>query len=100
MTENNKELPAIDEYEGWKLLEDKTINDRTLVCWYNPENEIISLCLFNIYQTNELSKRTAETTWGFITHAVSEMHTCDEAAEIVGLYLKDMESENYWWEID
>jgi len=28
------------------------------------------------------------------------MHTCDEAAEIVGLYLKDMESENYWWEID
>jgi len=49
MTENNKELPAIDEYEGWKLLEDKTINDRTLVCWYNPENEIISLCLFNIY---------------------------------------------------
>lgn len=92
-------LETIDEQEGWKLLERKSINDRTIICWFNPDDNIISLCIFNLNeQPNELSKRSPYSTWGYITHMVTQMYTPKEAAEVVSLYLQDMEKENYWWE--
>lgn len=89
----------IKEDEGWKLLEEISINDRTLIAWYNPNDGIISLILAHLdEQPNELSRKSPYTTWGYITHFVTAMYTCKEAAEVVGLYLKDLEGENYWWE--
>lgn len=89
----------IEENNGWKLLEQFTSNDRTVVAWYNPENTTISLMIFHLTdQPNWLSQKSPYTTWGYLTHAVSKMYTCQEAAKVVGLYLKDLEAENYWWE--
>lgn len=89
----------IDEDSGWKLLEERTFNDRTLVAWYNPDDGIISLIITHYSdQPNELSKRSPYTTWGYITHMVSGLYTCKEAAEVVSLYMQDIEKENAWWE--
>ena len=89
----------IDEQDGWKLLEEYTFNDRTLIAWYNDDDGIISLILTHLTdQPNELSKRSPYTTWGYVTWMVSEMHTCEEAASVVSLYMQDMEKENWWWE--
>ena len=92
-------LETIDEEEGWKLLERKTINDRTLICWYNPDTNIVSLFLFHITeQPNELSKRSPYSTFGYATHYVTSMYTLKEASEVVSLYLQDMENDRFWWE--
>lgn len=89
----------IDQEDGWKLLEQVSINDRTLIAWYNPEDGIISLMIGHLTdQPNELSKRSPYTTWGYITHVVTGVYTCEEAGNVVSLYLQDMESEKYWWE--
>lgn len=89
----------IAEEDGWKLLEERTFNDRTLIAWYNPDNSVISLMISHLTdQPNNMSKRSPYTTWGYITHMVTRMYTCKEASEVVSLYLKDIESENYWWE--
>lgn len=94
-------MRVISEDQGWKLLEQVTINDRSLVCWYNPNDSVISLSLFSLVdQPNELSKRSIYTTWGYVTHMESNMMTVKEAAEVVGLYMKDLESGNYFWEKD
>ena len=39
-----------------------------------------------------------ESTWGFVRLFIDKMLTTKEAAEVVGLYMKDIENENYWWE--
>jgi len=92
-------LGVLREEDGWKLLEEKTINDRTILVWYNPNDQVISLMLFNVSeQPNEVSKRSPYTTWGYVTFFASQMKTPKEAAEVVSLYLKDMENEKYWWE--
>jgi len=89
----------IDEQDGWKLLERYTFNDRTLIAFYNGDDGGISLILTHYdEQPNELSKKSPYTTWGYVTYAVSHMHTCEEAAKVVGLYMKDMETDNFWWE--
>jgi hypothetical protein len=95
----NLSKPLEEDY-GWLLLEKKTINDRTLICWYNPNDSIISLCLFHLEPINRLSQSSPETTWGYATKLVTGMYTEKEAAEVVGLYLNDMETANYWWELD
>ena len=89
----------LDEEDGWKLLEKFTFNDRTLIAWYCPNDSIISLIIANLLdQPNELSKKSPYTTWGYVTHTVSEMYNCEEAANVVSLYMKDMENEIFWWE--
>jgi hypothetical protein len=96
-----KDLITISEDKGWKLLEQITINDRSLICWYNPNDGVISLSLFHLTdQPNELSKKSPYSTWGYVTYLVTNMMTSVEAAEVVGLYLKDIENENAWWEKD
>ena len=89
----------IDEDEGWLLLERQTINDRTLLCWFNPKIDIISVSLFNLLkQPNSLSKKINESQWGFMTHYVSNITSDMEATEVVNLYMKDLNAGNYWWE--
>lgn len=89
----------LDEKDEWKLLEEKTINDRSLVAWYCPDTSIISFVLTHISdKPNALSERSPYTTWGYITHLETKMHTAKEAAEVISLYLQDLEQENYWWE--
>lgn len=88
------------EEDGWKLLEEFTFNDRTIIAWYNADDGVISLILTHLTdKPNELSKRSPYTTWGYVTWMVSEMYTCEEAASVVSLYMKDMQKENYWWEL-
>lgn len=85
--------------DGWRLLEQVTFNDRTLLCWYNADNSTIGLFLFNAFdRPNEMSKKSPESTYGYVTHSVSSIYTEKEAAEVVGLYLKDLENDNIWWE--
>jgi hypothetical protein len=85
--------------KGWKLLEQKSINDRTIVVWYNPQEAVISLIIFHLTdQPNEFSKQSPYSTWGWATYYTSQMYTEKEAAEVVSLFLQDMESDNYWWE--
>ena len=89
----------IEEDSERKLLEQVTINERSLVAWYEVDTESISLMLFHYdEQPNALSKLSPYTTWGYLTRAEEKMMTEKEAAEVVGLYLKDMEQENFWWE--
>ena len=89
----------IDEEDGWKLLEEFTRNDRTIIVWYNPNDGVISLIITHLDgQPNALSQRSPYTTWGYVTHMETKMMTESEAAEVVGLYLKDMENDNWWWE--
>lgn len=89
----------IDEDETHKLLEQISINERTLVATYDIANKSISMVLFHLTeQPNQISKLAAESTWGYTTHFVDKMMTEKEAAEVVGLFLKDIENENFWWE--
>lgn len=90
---------VLDEKDGYKLLEEKTINDRTLLCYYNPTDRTISLMLFHLTdQPNSVSKRSPYTTWGYLTFFTTNMMSEKEAAEVVSLYLQDMEKDNYFWE--
>lgn len=83
----------------WKILEQVSINDRTLLVWINPNDSIISMMLGHISERpNVLSLKSPYTTWGYITHIVSNISSTKEAAEVAGFYLKDLEQENYWWE--
>jgi len=94
-------MKPIDIDEGWKLLEQASFNGRTLICWLNPKNDIISIFLFNLLsQPNDLSRRSNLSQWGWSTHYVSNITTTMEASQVVGLYLQDMEKQNYWWEAD
>lgn len=89
----------IEEDEGWKLLEQVTINDRTLIAWYNPEDSVISLMLFHLTdQPNEISKKSPYTTWGYVTRAESNIYSCEEASDVVSLYIGDIKNNNFWWE--
>ena len=89
----------IDENPERILLEKITINERSLVAWYEVESKSISLMLFHYdEQPNALSKLSPYTTWGYLTRAEEKMMSEAEAAEVVGLYLKDIENENFWWE--
>ncbi len=97
----NGELEVIQEDDGWKLLEQTTVNDRTLIAWYNPDTTDIGICLFHLTdQPNELSKKSPHSTWGYVTYMIDGMYSEKEAAQVVCLYLKDIENGNYWWEID
>ena len=92
---------VIEEEDGWKILEKFTINDRTLLCWHSPNTETTSLSLFHLTdQPNDLSKRSNITQWGYTTHHIPQFQSLPEAAEVVSLFLQDMEKENFWWEID
>lgn len=89
----------IDEDDGWLLLERQTINDRTLLCWYNPNIDQISISLFNLLeQPNQLSQMSTESQWGYMTHYIQDIKSDREATELVNLYLEDLNKENYWWE--
>ncbi len=94
-------MKILEEDQGWKLLEQITINDRSLVCYYNPDSSVISLFLFHLTdQPNKLSKNSIYTTWGYVTHFETKMYTPEEAAEVVSLYLQDIENDVFWWEED
>lgn len=89
----------IDEDNGWLLLERQTINDRTLLCWYNPDTGYISVSLFHQYEKpNELSKRAVESQWGWMTHFVDHIPNSMQATEIVNNFLSNLEKNNTWWE--
>lgn len=91
----------IDEDGEFKLLEQISINERTLIASYDCSKKTISLVLFHLTdQPNQVSRVVPESTWGYTTHFVDKMMTEKEAAEVVGLYLKDIETENFWWEKD
>lgn len=95
----NFDKPIEETHDGWKLLERKTINDRTLIAYYNNDTKQFNLVIFNLTeQPNELSQYSPETSWGYVTHMVSNMYKTEEAAEVVSLYLQDIEKNNYWWE--
>ena len=84
----------------FKLLEQTTINERTLVSWYNEKHQDISIALFANHRPNELSKRVSQSEWGFATKFITNIATTEEASNLVGLYLKDMKNMNFWWEKD
>jgi hypothetical protein len=87
--------------DKWRLLEEYTFNGITILAYYNGELKQSGILLFNYEkQPNELSKKSPNTHWGFVTHCVFNMHTLSEVAEVFGLYLKDIENENLWWEKD
>jgi len=101
MEDNRYPFGIIEEDEGWLLLEQKTINKRTLISWYNPNSQTISLFLFhNTEKPNEFSQRATPSVWGYPTYFVTNMMTTKEASEVVSLYLQDMEKDNFWWEKD
>ena len=97
---NFKPFSILEEDEGFILLELKQINSRTLICWYNPNYGDISVNLFSNEQPNALSRRTTLSEWGYATKMITNLATPAEAAEVVSLYLQDMEKNNFWWEID
>lgn len=89
----------IDDSEGWLLLERQRINDRTLLCWFNPDTGKISVSLFHSFeQPNDLSKRATLSQWGYMTHFVDHINTEMEATQIVNQFLQDFEHNNHWWE--
>lgn len=84
---------------NWKLLEEKTINDRSLVCWYEPDEKQAKFMIFHLTdQPNALSKESPYTNWGYLVYHISGLYSTKETAEVVSLYLKDMENDNCWWE--
>lgn len=89
----------IDDDDGWLLLERQTINDRTLICWYNPDAGHISVSVFHKYeQPNALSKKSKLSQWGYMTHFIDHIQTAMEATVIVNQFLDDIEKNNHWWE--
>lgn len=85
----------------FKLLENITINDRSIVVWYNEQDKSFNLMLFHLTdQPNELSKRSPYTTWGYPTGMLNTLNSESEAAEVVSLYIQDIEKEDFWWEYD
>lgn len=89
----------IDEHDGWLLLERQKVNDRTILCWFNPDTGKISISLFHSYeQPNDLSKSAALSQWGYMTHFVDHIDTDIEATQILNQFLSDLEQNNPWWE--
>jgi hypothetical protein len=90
------------EVDGeYKLLENISINDRSLICWYNGDDKTYNISIFHLTdQPNSISKKSPLTTWGYCTFSICDIESVIEAAEVVGLYLQDMEKANYWWETD
>lgn len=96
-----KPFNIIDKDDNMILLERRTFNGRTLLCWYNESTEQANITLFNLSeQPNDLSQHVVESQWGWMTHFVQNIETIPETSEVVSLYLQDMEKENFWWEVD
>jgi len=91
-------LSVLQEDGNFKLLEIKSINARTLLCWINTNDEIISVALFADEQECDEMDQKKLTEWGYPTHFVSNIIFIEEASQVVSLYLKDMEDKNFWWE--
>ena len=103
MVINNRFRPfnIIDRDDNMILLERRTFNGRTLLCWYNEDTYQANVCIFNLEERpNSLSQRSTESQWGWMTHFIQNIETIPEAAEVVSLYLQDMEKDNFWWEVD
>jgi len=82
-----------------KILERYSYNNRTLIASYESESKIISMVIFNsIEQVNDRFKSMKRTKWGFVTYFVDNMVAGSETAQVIGLYIKDIENKNYWWE--
>ena len=90
-------LKTIDEDNDIKLLEQITINDRSLVATYDKKKKNFQMTIFHLTE-KPTNMPIVESTWGFVRLFVDKMLTTKEAAEVVGLYMKDIENENYWWE--
>lgn len=85
--------------DDWKLLEWITINDITLLCYYNGDLKQSGICIFNLEeQLTELATKSPYSTWGYCEYAIFNLHTLKEAAEVYGLYLKDLQNNNLWWQ--
>jgi len=82
-----------------KLLEEISINDRTIISWYDADFDKYSIIIFHLYeQPNAMAKQCECSTWGYPTHLITNISTMYEAVEVFTLFLKDFESQNYWWE--
>lgn len=89
----------IEEDGGWLLLARHTLNDRTMIFWYNSDTEKINMSMFHAFeQPNDLSRRAKESQWGWMTLFVDGIESPIEATEIANKYLADMENDNFWWE--
>lgn len=100
MTNKIKSFSILQEDGNFQLLELKKNHERTLICWLNTDDNIVSIALFHKNEKpNALSHRVLLTKWGYPTYFISNM-TTTEAANIVTLYLKDIQDENFWWETD
>lgn len=91
----------IEEDDGWLLLCRETLNDRTIIMWFNGYTDQVNMSIFHQFeQPNAFSRRAKESQWGFMTHFVENIKTEEEATQLVNLYLKDMDEDNIWWEKD
>lgn len=89
----------IETDEEWLLLVEQTFNDRTILCYYNPNKKSFQICIFNLLERpNALAQNSKESRWGWITYFVDSMKTEAETEEVVNLYMNDLRSENCWWE--
>lgn len=85
--------------DGWLLLERQVVNGRTMLCWYSPTVNEISIAIFSLFkQANDMSRKSPESQWGYMTRYVNHIKTTLEATEVANLYLNDMEKNNCWWE--
>lgn len=83
------------------LLKKKSLNNRTLLAWYNMEDDIFSIALFNqVDRPNKLSAKASFTEWGYPTYFISDILDVNEAHNVSKLYLEDIASKNFWWEKD
>lgn len=86
--------------QGMVKLEEYSFNDRSIVVWYDVHKKLASLMLFHLTdQVNEQAQKSPYTTWGYCTGILLNQMTIPEAGVVISKYIRDMENENYWWEV-
>ena len=85
--------------EKIKVIEDHSCNDRSLIAFHSEQMNCYCIILFHLTdRPNELSQTSPYTSWGYYNHGVRNIQTEKELKEIIELYLKDIITNNYWWE--
>lgn len=87
--------------DHWTMLEEVSVNGRSMIAWKIDRLGTYHLCMFNFdEQPNELSKQSPETNWGYLTYAIDGGKDQKAFFEAIDLYLEDMVKGDYWWEKD
>lgn len=97
----NNVLNLFNSNNKTKIIENLSFNDRSIVTAYVADWKQYVILLFHVCdRPNKIARESAYSTWGYPVGGVGDIHSREELDSITKMYINDILSENYFWEVD